>query len=282
MADNPLLGAQVVDTDTSASTKQLIKLTYASGKLLLEQQARAAGYQGKFTAEQVASFVDKYNKEADKQAAAVKSFQSQRVTGGVAGNELQKVNTSTTQTQTPSYLDPNVYADDFIWSQINFKDATSGGKALDAMTKVRNIVRDSGNMEVSDIEMQNYARQIGRNLLSVEGFTAIMNQNAIKKYPHLADRLTKTPGATVKSLVQPYISELAKVLELPIDSIDLNNPYLQKAIRPDGTAGKLPMLSIPDFTRMLMETPEWQNTKDANFKARDAATGLGRAFGLGV
>jgi hypothetical protein len=82
--------------------------------------------------------------------------------------------------------------------------------------------------------------------------------------------------------VQPYISELAKVLELPIDSIDLNNPYLQKAIRPDGTAGKLPMLSIPDFTRMLMETPEWQNTKDANFKARDAATGLGRAFGLGV
>jgi hypothetical protein len=83
-----------------------------------------------------------------------------------------------------------------------------------------------------------------------------------------------------------YFSEslrrLAEELELDPNTIELDNIELDRALRPDGTAGKLPSMSLADFRIKLRNTPQWENTTAANESARTAATAIGRAFGYGV
>jgi hypothetical protein len=101
-------------------------------------------------------------------------------------------------------------------------------------------------------------------------------------YPQYAERLKQNPGSTLKDLASPYINLMAKELELDANSIELDDMDLDKALRPDGTAGKLPTMSLAEFRVALRNSPRWESTTAANEAARDAATALGRAFGYGV
>jgi hypothetical protein len=282
MANNPLLtNVGIAPESTTASSSTVLTLiTDASALSLLQSAATKAGYTGAITKEMVADFKNKYNAEVKKQPDYTATSGTTKTELTADNLAVKSTSTNQTQVQKPSLFDGATYASDYIWSKVDFTKVSAGGKALDAITKVRQIVNDSGNLGVSLVEIQNYARQIGSGKLDENGLTAIMNKQAAQDYPLFADRLNDTPGATVKSLVDPYISSIAKVLEIPKDSIELNNPYLQKAIRPDGTVGKLPAMSIPDFERMLMDTPEWQKTKQANDKAYSAAMALSNALGV--
>jgi hypothetical protein len=101
-------------------------------------------------------------------------------------------------------------------------------------------------------------------------------------YPQYAQRLKENPGSTIRDLASPYINLMAKELELDPNTIQLDNVELDRALRPDGTAGKLPTVSLADFRIKLRNSPQWENTTAANESARTAATAIGRAFGYGV
>jgi len=274
-----------LNTSGTTTQQRVTKLTFNSAKSLLAQEAVKAGYVGELSKEDVQIFMDKYNEQASKQMEEVVASTKTTTTGsGATTADRQNAITNTIQTQYPSYFDANTFAQDFIWSKVDFGPMSKnlGGKALDAITKVREIVNDSGAYTVSLVEMQNYARQVGKGTLSTNDLTAMLNKKAAFDYPQLADRLSDTPGATVKSLVQPYIKLIADTLEIPEGSVELNNPYLEKMIRPDGTAGKVPMMSIYDAKQMLMKTPDFEKTSAANGMARDAAISLGKALGAGL
>jgi len=268
----------------STTSKTITKIGLAAAKTLLAASYRESGYLGAITDADVKAFADKFNAETSKQYDEVVRATADNVTPGASATDISKTVSNILTTQYPSYFDANQYAKDFAWSKINFKDsATAGGKALDALTKARQIVDDSGADTLSEAETQKYAKQIGMGTLTEDGFKAILNNKyAILSYPQFAERLRDTPGITVKDLAQPYINKMAKELELDPGSIELNNQHLQKALRPDGTAGKAPSMSLSDFQTYLRNTKEWEKTSAANDAARSAATALGRAFGYGV
>lgn len=268
---------------TTTTSKDLIKLTNAASKTLLEQARKAAGVSGTPSAAEIAEFAAMFNTAASKQVEEVTRTVIEKITPGTKPEDLKTIVNSYVTTNTPSFLSPETMASDFVWSKVDFKnEATLGGKALLSLQQVRAMVKNNGLVDISDGEIQTAAKNIARGLMTEQEFQAQIRAKAIQNYPQLSERLQNNPTLSVRDILNPYIKMMATTLEMDPNAINLDNEYLDKAIRPDGTVGKLPSMSIPDFVTFLKNTKEFDNTIQANEDARSAATAFGRVWGFGV
>ena len=267
---------------TSVS-RNLVQLDKVSARKLLQQTARDIQYTVKFTDIDIEDFLKKFKKEQQRQIEEVVKASSSKVTPGLTPEATEKIVESTTTTEKPSFFKPEIFAADYIWAKVNFKDEkTLGGKSLTALNNARSILAGFGTLDFSDAELYTAAKKIARGEITNDDFRSSIASRAAINYPQYAERLKQNPGATIRDLASPYINLMAKELELDPTSIQLDNMDLDRALRPDGTAGKLPSMSLADFRIKLRNSPQWENTTAANESARTAATALGRAFGYGV
>lgn len=208
-------------------------------------------------------------------------------------NEAASEGTKTTQKvlttggyetiSTPSTFNAKTFTENYLWAKVNIGDTKAlPAKAFTSLSTVKNVLRNNGIDYLGDKEVNQLAINLASGVTTEAKIKADYAAEAAKNYPLLADRLASTPGATVRDLVTPYLSAVAKWWEIDPDTIDLSNPAVDKALRPDGTQGKAPMMSLSDFTTMLKMSPEAEKTTWANESARSAATGLARAMGFGV
>jgi len=277
------MGTSSTPKDSTTTSKSVTKLNKASAKALIDKAAKDAQFTGTLTDADIEDFIKKFNAEQAKQIETVVKAVSSRVAPGTSQAAAEREMQSILTTEYPSYFKPDTFADDWIWTKVNFKDEkTLGGKALTALGNVRAIVAGFGPLDFSEVEVQTAARKIARGEISNDDFRSTIAQKAMVNYPQYAERLKQNPGSTLKDLASPYINLMAKELELDADSIELDDMDLDKALRPDGTAGKLPTMSLAEFRVALRNSPRWESTTAANEAARSAATALGRAFGYGV
>lgn len=271
------------NTDSSGSTKTVTRLTPASARALLEQTRDSIQYTAGITEKDVNDFIAKFDAEQKRQIEEVVKVAKTRVTPGASADAVQKEVQSLLTTEYPSFFKPADFATDYLWTKVNFGDQTTlGAKAQKALNDVRSVIRGFNANDISDIEVQDYARKIATGKMTADDLSVIVGRSHGKNYPQFADRLSSIPGATVRSLADPYINLMAKELELDPESINLDDPELDKALRPDGTAGKMPAMSLADFKMALRKSPKWEYTTAANEAARSSATNLARAFGFGV
>lgn len=267
---------------TSVS-RNLVQLDKVSARVLLQQTARDIQYNVKFTDIDIEDFLKKFKKEQQRQIEEVVKASSSKVTAGLTPEAAEKIVESTTTTEKPSFFKPEIFAADYIWAKVNFKDEKSlGGKSLTALNNARSILAGFGTLDFSDAELYTAAKQIAKGEITNDDFRSTIAQKAAINYPQYAERLKQNPGSTIRDLASPYINLMAKELELDPNAIQLDNMDLDRALRPDGTAGKIPSVSLADFRIKLRNSPQWENTTAANESARTAATALGRAFGYGV
>lgn len=204
---------------------------------------------------------------------------------GISGKVTSVMKTSggTETTVTPNLFDAKTFTENWIWAKINFGDTKSlPPKAISALSDVKGILRGMGIDHLSNVEVTNLARELGAGHVTKESIQAQYLPEAIKNYPLLADRLTKNPGSTVMDLASQPIALIAKWLEIDPETIDLTNPYLDKYLRPDGIAGKVPMQSSADLVTTLKNSADSDKTMWKNDAARSAATATARAMGFGV
>lgn len=276
-------GSSSGNTDGSTTSKTITKLTPASARALLEQTRAGIQYTSGITQADVNDFIGKFDAEQQRQIDEVVKVAKTRITPGADANAVQKEVQSLLTTEYPSFFKPTDFATDYLWAKTNFGDEKSlGAKALTALNSVRATVRNFNASDISDIEVQDYARKIATGKMSAEDFRTVVANSHGSNYPQLAQRLKDVPGATIRSLASPYINLMAKELELDPESVNLDDPELDKALRPDGTAGKVPMMSLADFKTALRNSPKWETTTAANEAARSSATNMSRAFGFGV
>jgi len=270
--------------DGTSTGRTLTQLNKVSGRALLEQTAREIQYNVKFSDVDIQDFLKKFAAEQKRQIEEVVKSSSTRVSGdGLSPEAIQKTVESTTTTEKPSFFKPETFAADYIWAKVNFKDEKSlGGKSLTALNNARSILAGFGTLDFSDAELYTAAKRIAKGEISNDDFRSTIAQKAAINYPQYAERLRQNPGSTIRDLASPYINLMAKELELDPNAIQLDNMDLDRALRPDGTAGKIPSVSLADFRIKLRNSPQWENTTAANESARTAATALGRAFGYGV
>lgn len=270
--------------DNTTSGRTLTQLNKVSGRALLEQTAREIQYNVKFSDVDIQDFLRKFAAEQKRQIEEVVKSSTSRVSGdGLSPGAIQKTVDTVVTTEKPSFFKPETFAADYIWAKVNFKDEKSlGGKSLTALNNARSILAGFGTLDFSDAELYNAAKRIAKGEISNDDFRSTIAQKAAINYPQYAERLKQNPGSTIRDLASPYINLMAKELELDPNAIQLDNMDLDRALRPDGTAGKIPSVSLADFRIKLRNSPQWENTTAANESARTAATALGRAFGYGV
>ncbi len=263
-------------------SSEAIKLTPTAAKQLLQSIAEDIQFTGKFSSADVAAFVTAYNKKANEQLDTVVREAKETIQSGKTADVSSTVKNIIT-TKYPSFFDPKTFTRDFIWSKVNFADEKAlGAKALDALTEARSIAKAFNLSTVSEIEIQNAAKQIASGKITANDYKTQLAAKAAVEYPQYADRLKTTPNASVRDLVNPVLRAVADAWEVDVDSLNLNDPFIDKLIRPDGVIGKVPPASVGEATRAALKHPNRDKTRAEINNAIDAANELGRALGFGV
>jgi hypothetical protein len=81
-------------------------------------------------------------------------------------------------------------------------------------------------------------------------------------------------GYDLQDIYAPYRSQMASVLELDPNTIELNDPTLRSAITDKGD------MNLYDFKKMLKQDKRWQYTAGAKEEVSTAALGVIRDFGF--
>lgn len=184
---------------------------------------------------------------------------------------------------TPSLFNAKDFTESFLWAKVNLGDTSKlPSSAITKIASINALLKANGILDYSKKEIDAFGIALASGSKSIDAFKNEFAAKAAARYPLFAKRLQDTPGLTVMDVVEPYITQMAKWWEIDPNTIDLNNPILDKFVRPDGTAGNVPMGSISDWVTLLKNSPEAEKTNWAKEGARDTAVGVARAMGFGV
>ena len=81
-------------------------------------------------------------------------------------------------------------------------------------------------------------------------------------------------GTDLETIYSPYRKSMAAILEIPADSIDINDSALRMAIGPERE------MSLYDFQRELRKDARWQYTDNAKKEVSDSALKVLKDFGF--
>jgi hypothetical protein len=203
--------------------------------------------------------------------------------GGKVRQTIVKPDGTTEIVETPGGFDANAFAKNYLWAKVNIGDPkTLPVSVINQIDSLRSVAKANGLGYLSDKELANYAVQLSKGEVDLTSLQKEFNAKAAELYPVFGDRLRANPNLTVLDLVQPYISRMAKWWDIDPSTIDLDDPDLDKFIRPDGTAGKVQMGSLADWDNYLKMHPKADEANWAIEGARDLATGFARVAGFGV
>jgi hypothetical protein len=269
------------NAQTSGTSADRIKLTFAAAAELLKQTVADVQYTGKISKEDIQAFADQFNAESAKQMEQVIKQARTQVSGAGTEEDIQKTIQSAITTAMPSFLNVKQFASDFIWNKVNFKDEASlAGKSLSALQDVRTMAKSFALLGFSDAEALIEARNIAKGTKTLDQLKAELAKKAEAEYPTLTERFKM--GLSTKEIADPVIKLLAKTWEVPEDTIDLDHPFVQGYIRPGGADGKQPPLTYAEIKQKAMNDPKFEQTTTANELARQSATSLARALGAGI
>jgi hypothetical protein len=203
--------------------------------------------------------------------------------GAKATQTIVRPDGTTEVIQTPGAFDANAFAQSYLWAKVNIGDTkTLPSSVIDKISGLKTLAKANGLGYFADKEITNYALQLAKGETSLEKLQAQFNAKAAELYPLFGERLKANPTLTVMDLAQPYISRMAKWWDIDPTTVDLDNADLDKFLRPDGTAGKVPMKNLGEWDEYLKFHPNAEKASWAIQGARDLATGLASAMGFGV
>ena len=134
----------------------------------------------------------------------------------------------------------------------------------------------------SEVELLASAKKIARGELTEDQFKAQLAQIAKVEYPQLAERYDSTPGGTTRQFYMPILKAVADTWEVDVNTLDINDPFIDSLIRPDGIIGKAPAKSVGEAMTAAMNHPNFDKTKKAINTANSAAAEFARALGWGI
>lgn len=120
-------------------------------------------------------------------------------------------------------------------------------------------------------------RSIVSGKATQEQATATMRKIAAGKYSAFSDQIMA--GQNALDLAQPYVSDVARILELPESDIDLFNKHVATAMSAKGGAGGA-QYPLWQFENDLRNDPLWKKTNNAREGMFSVARQVAKDFGF--
>lgn len=255
--------------DVTGSTISYTQYDDLTANALLNKISTSLGYDfNLFTEEDRKDFFTKLQKEAE---LGGKTVTRKAKDGGIE------------QVTTPSLFDAKAFTESYIWAKATLGDAKNlPTKALTTIQNVKTLLKAYGINNLTDKEINNYGINIASGGLDVDKFKMDLSAQAQKYYPALAKRLAANPDLTVADIASPIVNILASTWEMDPSVFTLDNPDVDRFLRPDGVKGDAEFPTTAAITEWALFHPNFEKTMKAKGMAMDSAIGVGRAMGFGV
>ena len=180
----------------------------------------------------------------------------------------------------------NYYADQalmFGWDDNELQQTliyNSGGQ-LGAQAPAGQLVRQLAAqyfMPLDDATAADWTRKIASGQYTSDNFKGQLESWAKVMFPHLASQLDS--GLTMADIAAPYKNQIANLMEVAPDSIDMvNDPRWRNAIDTMDDHGNHRMMSLYELQQYVKQQPEWWKTSQANQQAADVGQTLLKQLG---
>jgi len=150
-----------------------------------------------------------------------------------------------------------------------------------AQTQLANLTSMAGDygLKYSPDQLQKWASDIIGGTATAQQFQSNLIDVASGKYPTISDALAK--GTTLRAYMDPYVQQMAGVLGISANSVDLSDSKWTNVLSAPGPDGKPRPMTLQEATNYARQNPAfgWSKTADAQKQAADFATRLGVMFG---
>jgi hypothetical protein len=178
---------------------------------------------------------------------------------------------------------------DFGWDDATLKNAVGGyvqqmggghfgGEAGKSEDELRSYAQSMG-ITVSDATITNWVRNIAVGNSDTQAYKSYVQTQAQNTFAPYASQIKS--GQTVADLAQPYVQQMASVLELDPNALNVFDPTIRKALNGvDPTTGKPNQIPLWQFEQQLKQDPRWLSTDNAKTSLLGAGQKVLQDFGL--
>jgi hypothetical protein len=204
----------------------------------------------------------------DATAAEFKKLYPELIKAQAANPSKQKVVNGVTQTITGLDVGQWITEKAQALPEYAVKKAEKTGGTKEDLTATLN----ANGLPVDDMQLDEWVKQV-QNGSSIDAIKRSIRNIASIGQPESIKKMI-AEGSDLATVYAPYKSAMAGALEIPVNSIKLDDPTLRMAIGPDKE------MSIYDFQKALRQDQRWQYTDQARSEASDVATKVLKDFGF--
>ena len=157
------------------------------------------------------------------------------------------------------------------------KGFTYGGQAGEVQQQIRQMYYDMG-IPYSGYTINLAVRDVLTGKTTVQMMQANVQHAAEGRYPALLEQIRA--GQTVRQIADPYIQTKAQLLEVPPESISLQDATVKKALQGRDPQGKPTLQPLWQYEQQVKDDPRWDKTKNAHEAYAGMAAQIGRDFGF--
>jgi hypothetical protein len=130
----------------------------------------------------------------------------------------------------------------------------------------------ANGITLNDQQLQGYAQAV-KNGTDIDTVKSQIRNLVASTMPDNVKKLM-ADGTDLDTIYSPYKYAMQETLEMPSDTINLNDPTLRNAISSNG------QMTLYDFQKSLRKDPRWQYTNNAKAEAADVTTTVLKNFGF--
>jgi len=157
------------------------------------------------------------------------------------------------------------------------KDGTLTGEAGMHAYTMKQFAYANG-ISIDDQTLKNQAALVVKKLSTTQDFESQIREQAKSAYPGYAAQIDA--GQNMQDIAQPYIQTMAKELELPATSLNMQDPTIKTAMNGLNKDGKPTGKNLLDFESQLRNDPRWAKTKNAQDATMNAGFNVLQSMGL--
>ena len=114
--------------------------------------------------------------------------------------------------------------------------------------------------------------------LNAEDLDNELQKRAMSMFPGLTEQLSQ--GKTLRDAADPWLTAIADTWEMDVNSLDLNNDYVQRALNYTDEKGNVGTMNLYDAKKMARRSGNWDYTSTAKEEKTKIASTILRDFGF--